>query len=183
MNMLIYDITKTRFSTEEGKKELIDHICNMFSFDKDQDEDIEKSKEKYSNTFMTILSACIGAFSIICTLLIYFKEPQTVSDGNGVASVLFVLLLMLSGISFCFAFLQMPIIFDFYNKGLFEISGVLETSMFESINEIWGKIRNKKAIKKKVTMMKMHKIELERPFKGIGESRALRLEQRKSRCR
>lgn len=142
MNMLIYDITKTRFSTEEGKKELIDHICNMFSFDKDLDEDIEK--EKHSNNLMTKLSACIGVFGIVCTLSVYFYDPQALQDIYGTATILFGLLLTISVISFSITFLSMPIVSDFYDKGLVGIISEAGISLIQSLfTIIFGRRRYK----------------------------------------
>lgn len=144
MNMLIYDITKTRFSTEEGKKELIDHICNMFSFDKDRDEDIEKGKEKHSNNLMAKLSAGIGVFGIVCTLIIYFYDPQATQDTYGTAAVLFSLLLIISVISFSVTFLSMPIVSDYYEKGLIGIISEAEISLIQSLlTIIFGRRRYK----------------------------------------
>lgn len=145
MNMLIFDITKTQFSTESGKKELIDHICNMFSFDKDQGEEIEKGKEKNSNNLMAILSACIGIFCILCLLFIYSKDPKALNDSNGAASIIFAFLLLFSVLSFFITFLHMPVIFNFYDKGIFGIIDELEESIIGSINTIlFGRFRHKK---------------------------------------
>lgn len=144
MNMLIFDITKTQFSTENGKKELIDHICNMFSFDKDKDEEIERGKEKKSNNLMAILSTCIGMFCIICILFIYSKDPQALNDANEAASIITAFLLIFSVMSFFITFMHMPVIFDFYDKGIFGIINELEESIIDSINSIlFGRLRHK----------------------------------------
>ena len=100
MNILMYDIVKTRYSTEEHKTTLIEHICKMFSFDKDSIVDVEKNKDHRSNKLGAFLGTGIGFLCIISMVIIYYIKPEALNDPNGVASTVIILLLLIAMISF-----------------------------------------------------------------------------------
>ncbi|MCI8978404.1 MAG: hypothetical protein HFI99_15500 [Lachnospiraceae bacterium] len=106
MNILIYDITKTRYSTEDRKIELIGHICKMFSYDKDDLEDIESVKDNITSKFTVVLGTGIGISCIISMIVIYAIKPEALNDPNGLVSTIVILLLMLAMICFTIVFLN-----------------------------------------------------------------------------
>ena len=115
-------------------------IVKVLSINKSKKE-IKRANLEYKNA---ILSTCIGMFCIICILFIYSKDPQALNDANEAASIITAFLLIFSVMSFFITFMHMPVIFDFYDKGIFGIINELEESIIDSINSIlFGRLRQK----------------------------------------
>lgn len=103
MNVLIYDITKTRYSTEDRKKELIEHICRMFSFDK-SDLETEGTKENSFNSLVTFVEAGISIVCIIAVVIICCVVPEELENPNGIISGIVIFLMIIAIICFSIIF-------------------------------------------------------------------------------
>lgn len=104
MNVLIYDITKTRYSTEDRKKELIEHICKMFSFDKSNSVETERAKENIPNNRFAFVEAGISIVCIISVVIICCVRPEELKDPNGIISGITIFLMIIAILCFSFIF-------------------------------------------------------------------------------
>lgn len=120
MNILIYDITRTRYSTEEGKNLLIEHICKMFSFNSTEFVGEEKAKDNFSSRLAALLGAGIGSLCLIGTIIIYSIKPEAVDDPNGTAATIIIVFMAIAMV--CFAVVFFNVMGD---KADFAYDGIL----------------------------------------------------------
>lgn len=91
---LMYDITTTRFMTEQGKAELIHNIVNMFKFEEEKTESyytIKKINKK------GIFFAClVGILGLVTTVALYFADPEEAKDPNSIIQFIMILSTLIS---------------------------------------------------------------------------------------
>lgn len=93
-DMLMYDITTTRFMTEQGKAELIQNIVNMFKFEEEKTESyytVKKINKK------GIFFACfVGILGLVVTVALYLADPEEAKNPNSIIQFIMFLSTLIS---------------------------------------------------------------------------------------
>ena len=93
-DMLMYDITATRFMTEQGKVELIQNIVNMFKFEEEKTESyytVKKINKK------GIFFACfIGILGLVVTVALYLSDPEEAQNPHSIIPFIMILSTLIS---------------------------------------------------------------------------------------
>lgn len=96
MNMLIYDITTTRFLTEQGKNELIQNIVTMFMFKENATLSYGGTERKNINKKGIILAVLIGIFGLAITIMLYYLEPEEAKNPNSIIQFIMLISMLIS---------------------------------------------------------------------------------------
>lgn len=131
-NILMYDITTTRFMTEEGKNLLIQKIIEMFEFkDNNKTSKENEATSKKIKKKQIVFGIFSGILGLIAAVIVYCIDPEKANDPNSIA--LFVVLagalVSLCGISAVIgAVLDMSFSFDMGSGGI--LSSAIYTEMY-----------------------------------------------------
>ncbi len=111
-NLIILNISTTRFLTEFNKARLIDSVLQVFE-KIGQSTYVEEEKNAKVKTNKIYPFLCF-AFSMALSIILYISSPEKVDDPNSLAQVLFVLGILISMTSILF--LWVSILAEIENK-------------------------------------------------------------------
>lgn len=98
-DVLIYDITTTRFLTEQIKKELIDHIvANFYFVQREEKTEVEKSIKEINYKEVAII-LLMGVLGLVVSLVVYYYNPDEAEAPNSIAQLIIVVSMLISLIS------------------------------------------------------------------------------------
>lgn len=145
-DVLIYDITTTRYLTEQTKREMISRITQTFSFGRKNDEiEIQTSTNRINYKEVGMFFA-MGIIGLVVALAVYYLDPEEAKNPNGVAQFIIIIAMMIALVNMSMVtwkISDLEIVLDgFEERGILGSIAVAEMRMFTWMSRILFGKRN-----------------------------------------